>query len=121
MSFFVRKFRPHKRAHQILGQRYANDTGTQHKNINIVVLDALMRGIGVVAHSRPNAGKFVGSDAGADTAAADEDAAFGSAIEHGAAHGFGEIGIIRRVSLKAPTSRTSLPIERSKSPMAFLS
>src|SRR5207249_1808732 len=40
-----------------------------------VVLDALMRGVGVVADRRADPGQLAGGDRGADAGAADEDAA----------------------------------------------
>ena len=74
MPLFIGKFRTHKRPHQILREGDANNARSEHKHIHIVVLDALMRRISVMAYSRANAGKLVGRDAGADAAAADEDA-----------------------------------------------
>ena len=97
MPLFVRKFRAHKRAHQILGQRYANDTGTQHKNIDIVVLHALMRGIGVMRNAGADARQFVRRHRRADAAAADQNAAIGASFKHGKTYSFGIIRIIHRI------------------------
>src|SRR5580692_3957009 len=65
------------------------------------MLDTLMCRVSVVTNPRTNSGELVGGNAGADAAAANEDATFGFAIEHGAANGFGEIGIVTRVFIKS--------------------
>src|SRR5208282_648659 len=94
MPLFVGEFRTHKCLYQVLRQGHANDAGTKHQNVDIVVLNALMRGISVMAHSRTNTRELVGGNAGTDAAAADEHTPFGFAVEDSAAHGFSEIGIV---------------------------
>src|SRR6476660_7964206 len=61
-----------------------------------------MRRVSIVAHPRANAGEFVGGNAGADAAPANQHAPFSLAIEHGAAHGFGKIWVVRWVFIESP-------------------
>ena len=58
------------------------------------MFDALVGAVGIVAEAGADAGYFVGGDAGADAAAADDDAAFGVPGGDGAGHGGGEVGVV---------------------------
>src|SRR5580700_1448319 len=72
----------------------ADDARTHHQDIHVVVLDALMSRVVIVAHAGADAGHFVGGNANADAAAADEDAAFGASQLESAADSLGEISIV---------------------------
>ena len=56
-----------------------DDAGAETEHIHIVVLDSLVRRVGIVAEAGAGSADFVGGDAGADAAAADNDAALGLA------------------------------------------
>jgi hypothetical protein len=62
-----------------------------------VMLDTLVRGIGVVADGRSDAGDFVGGDADAHAAAADHDASIGVTPHKLASDGDCEIWVIAAV------------------------
>ena len=94
VALFVGELCAHVRADEFFGNFFTGDAGAENEDIDIVVLDALVGGVGVRAHAGADAAEFVGGDSGADAAAADEDAAFGAAVEDGFADGFGEIGIV---------------------------
>jgi hypothetical protein len=94
VALFVCEFGAHVGAHEFFGELFAGNARTQNENINIVVLDALVGGVSVRAHAGADAADFVGGDAGADAAAADEYAAFGAAVEDGLADGFREVGVV---------------------------
>ena len=81
----------------ILGQLFAHDPRTHHQHIPVVVLDALMPGVRIVADAGANADQFIGGHAGANAAAANQHAAFGAAVQNSAADGFGKIRIVRRI------------------------
>ena len=97
MAGFVAEVRVQKGFHQIFGERAGDYARTEHEDVHVVVFDALVRGIGVVANGGADAVEFVGGDGGADAAAADENAAFDRARLDGFADGLGEIGIIARL------------------------
>jgi hypothetical protein len=50
-----------------------------------------------VADGGANTGNFIGRNAGTYSTAADEDAAFAFAVDHGAAHSFGIVRIVGRI------------------------
>src|SRR5579884_2172302 len=81
MAFFTAESRRHKSAYQFLREFNANDTRSERQNIHVVVLDALVRRIGVVAQSGADAGQFVGSYRCAHPAAADQDATLGAPVQ----------------------------------------
>ena len=62
---------------EFLGESDSDDARAEHKHVHIVVLDALMRGINIVAHGGADAFDFVGGDGGAGcTATTDENTSF---------------------------------------------
>ncbi len=83
-----------ERLHQVLCELRADDARTEHEHVHIVVLHALMRGIGIVAHRRPDPRQLICRHARPDPAAADEHAALGLAVQHCPAHGFGKVWIV---------------------------
>src|SRR5271163_2276122 len=94
VAHLIGKFRAQKRFHEIFGELFADDAATEHQDIHVVVLDALMRGIGVVADGGANAVNFIGGHADANTAAAHEHATVGLAIGDGVTDEFGEVGVV---------------------------
>src|SRR5690606_21774489 len=69
---------------------------TQAEHVHVVVLDTLVRGIGVVAQRGVNSRHLVGGDARADAAAAHHDPALYLTGNHRPRHRLGEIGIVDR-------------------------
>src|SRR4029079_1871510 len=55
---------------QLHGQLVADDLGAEAHHVDVVVLDALVRRVHVVAERGADAGDLVGGDAGADAGAA---------------------------------------------------
>ena len=49
----------HKRIHTLKRQRRADNPRAQHNHVHVVVLHALVRGIGIVAHAGANSGNLV--------------------------------------------------------------
>ena len=80
----------------LAGERGADDARAEAQHVHVVVLDRLMRGVGVVAHRRANAGELVRGNRDAGAAAADDDAALGLPVAQGVGDRFGGIGIIHR-------------------------
>ena len=72
----------------------ADDAGAQNEHVHVVVLDTLVGRVRVVTESGTNPTKLVGCNASPDAAATDQYAAFGLAVEDGAADLFGEVGIV---------------------------
>jgi len=83
-------------ANQFFGERNANNSGPQHQHIHIVMFDALMSGISVVAHGRPDSWDLVDGNGRTDAAAADQHAALDGRALDGFTDGFRKIGIIVR-------------------------
>src|SRR3954453_7008607 len=62
------------------GKLGADDLRAQAEHVHVVVLDALVRGVDVVADGRANPGDLAGGNRRADAGAADQDAAVGAAL-----------------------------------------
>ena len=78
----------------LTGQRRSNDPLPNAKDIHIVMLDTLRRGIGVVADPCPQTWMLVDGDTNPDAASADQDPSIRLAFHHGLRQEPGEIGII---------------------------
>ena len=59
MPFLRRLFGAHKCANKFMCQRFANYAASQNQHIHVIVLDALVRGVRIVAQAGANAGKLV--------------------------------------------------------------
>src|SRR4029077_10137499 len=66
-----------KRAYEVGGETRPHDLRAEAEDVHVVVLDSLVRGVGVVTDRRTNAGDLARGDRGADAGAADENAALG--------------------------------------------
>src|SRR5206468_2514269 len=64
------------------------------EDVHVVVLDALVRGVDVVADRRANPGHLAGRDRGTDPGAADEHAPLGVAVQDRLADVAGLVGIV---------------------------
>ena len=74
-----------ERAHEVLGEARPDHLGAEAEDVHVVVLDALVRGVDVMADGCPDAGDLARGDRSADAGAADEDAALGlSVLDRGA-------------------------------------
>ena len=73
-----RRSAPRGSAHELAGERRADDLGAEAEHVHVVVLDALVRGVAVVADRGADAADLRGGDRGAGARAADEDAALGA-------------------------------------------
>src|SRR5829696_7828249 len=74
-----REFRVEIGRDQVLGEPGTDDLRADAHDVDVVVLDALMRGMHVVADRGADALHLVGADRGADAGAADHQAALGLA------------------------------------------
>src|SRR6202035_2908335 len=102
MSIFIGKLGGEEGLHQLLGELHPDDAGAENQYVHVVVLDALMRGVGVVAYRRANACQFIGRYACPYTAAADQHTPFSFAVEYGLAYGLREVRIIGRIFIERP-------------------
>src|SRR5256714_6160491 len=68
-----------ERADEVGGERRPHDLRAQAEHVHVVVLDALVRGVDVVADRGADSGQLAGRDRGADARAADEDGPLGLA------------------------------------------
>src|SRR5829696_3384983 len=68
-------------AREVDGELGADHLGAEAEHVHIVVLDALMRRVDVVADRGSNPGELAGGDRGAHARAADEDPALGVAVQ----------------------------------------
>ena len=91
------------------GEGGADDARAEDEDVHVVVFDALVGGVSVMAHAGADAGNFVGGDADADAGAADEDAALGVAVLDGEADFFGKVGIVSRARFVSSEIETSWP------------
>ena len=78
------------------GERRADDARAEAQHVHVVVLDRLMRGVGVVAHRGANPGKLARGNRDAGAAATDDDPALGLPVAEGHGDRFGGIGIVHR-------------------------
>ena len=108
VAFGARELGAQERSDQLGRQRRADDSGAQREDVHRIVLDALVRGEGVVAERGSDPGELVRRDRRADAAAANDHAALGAPVEDGARDGGGEVGIV--------VARASARTRRSRAP-----
>ena len=77
MPFLGGKYRTQKSFDQFFSQRGSDNPGPQAKHIHIIVLDALVSGIGVMTDPRVDSLDFIGGDACTYPRTADENPARG--------------------------------------------
>ena len=83
-----------KRFDELARQLVADHPAAEHEHVHVVVLDALVGGVGVVAQAGAYPGDAVGRHRGPDAAAAQDDSAIGAMLAHRGAHCPGVIGVI---------------------------
>ena len=76
------------------GRLGADDARTQGQHVHVVVLDALVGRVGVVADGGTDPAHLVGGHRRTDPGAADEDAALRGAARDGVAQALGEVGVV---------------------------
>src|SRR5471030_536396 len=81
-------------AHELARQRRADNLRAEAKHVHVVVLDALVGAVGVVADRRANPRELAGCDRRANARAADEDAAHCVAALDRLAHLASLVGIV---------------------------
>ncbi len=97
------ELRGHECANELFRQFVADDARAEGEDIHIVVLDALMRRVSIMADAGANATHFTCSYGGANSAPADHDTALGFALLDGEANRLSKIGIIigRVIAIRA--------------------
>src|SRR6185437_13668138 len=81
-------------ADQVERQIRTDHAGPKAEDVDIVILDALPGREGIVTRGRADAAEFVGRDAGAGAAAADQHGPVGGFAKNGLGYGFGVIGVV---------------------------
>src|SRR6516162_8272891 len=87
-----------ERLNQLVGEFDTDDTTAEHQHVHVVVPNALVRRIGVVAQSGADPGNPVCGHRRANAAPAEQDAALGPVLTQGSTHGLRRIGIVYRIS-----------------------
>src|SRR5260370_22178436 len=96
VPLLVREGGAQERPDQILRQRGADDARADDQHVHVVVFDALVGRVAVVADGGADAGDLVGRHRRPHAAAADQDAALRAPVKDGAADRLGGIRIIDR-------------------------
>ena len=97
MTLFAGETRLEEGADQFVRERGADDASAQHQHVHVVVLDALVRRVGVVTQTGANPGDAIGSHRCADATAADDDAAVGAIVLERGRDGLGAVGVVNRL------------------------
>ena len=97
MSLLAREASIQERLNQLVGEFDTDDTTAEHQYVHVVVLNALVRRIGVVAQSGADPGNPVCGHRRANAAPAEQDAALGPVLTQGSTHGLRIIGIVHRI------------------------
>ena len=83
-----------ERLDEIPGDGGSDRPSAHAEDVEVIVLDALLRGEMVVDERRADAGDLVGADRRADAAAADRHAALHASRNHGLGERHDEVGIV---------------------------
>src|SRR5262245_2808421 len=96
MPLFTGKSRIQESEGKVFGQFRADDARPENQHIDIVVLDALVCGVAIVAETGTNSGNLVGRHGSADATAADEDSALRLTTQDTSGHSFSKVRIVHR-------------------------
>src|SRR5581483_7532769 len=94
VALFAGELRRREGADELDGDLRPNDTRAEGEHVHVVVLDALVRGVRVVADGTADAGDLVRRDRCADAAPADQHAAVSAAGCHRIADRAREVGVV---------------------------
>ena len=91
------EFGGEKRLDDLPRQRGADNPCGKGNDVDVVVLDGLVSGVGVVGLSAADSVEFVGGDGGTCPGTEDNDAAVGLSVDHGPANRCGVVGVVDRL------------------------
>src|ERR671930_1246732 len=94
MPLLARKLCGHERPDDFTGKLRSDDPRAKAQHVHIIVLDALVRGVVVVAQPGANTGELVRRYRYADAAAADDDRALRMPLPHRLTHELGKIRVV---------------------------
>src|SRR5689334_14634286 len=94
VAFPAVEFRTKERANQLRCEGSADHLRADAEDVHVVVLDSLVRRVGVVADRSTDAGELAGGDRGPDPRAADEDTALRASRLDRLAQLAGLVGIV---------------------------
>src|SRR5262245_10025795 len=97
VAFPYVEFRTQERAHELAGQLRTDHLGSEAQNVHVVVLDALVGRVRVVADRGPDARDLAGGDRSADAGPADEDSKLGVTVSD---RGADLAGLVRIVDVR---------------------
>ena len=104
---------PQEGLHQLRHQRRADDPRAQAEHIHIIVFDALVGGVDIVAQAGIDTFDLVGRDTGPNPRAADQNPALGLPFQNRPANLFGIIRIIDRFRAERAQVTGSCPASRT--------
>src|SRR5579863_7472607 len=93
-ALFGLKHGANKGVDKLKRQRRADDSRAQHQHVHVIVLHALVRGVGVMTDAGAHAGNFICRDAHAHARSTDDDAARSHTRFDSLAHLLAEVGVI---------------------------
>jgi hypothetical protein len=99
----------------LLDKLDADDLRANAQQVDIIVLHALVGGVGVVADRGANPGSLVAGDARSHAGAADEQPSIGHAAADGSADGLGDVGEVDRVRPVGANILNGVPGRRNSS------
>ena len=102
MALFVGEAGAQEGPHQLPCQLDADHPGAEHQDVHVVVLDALMGRVGVVAEAGADAGELVRRDGGAHAAPADQHAPLHRARRAPPGQRRGHVRIVDRLRAVGP-------------------
>lgn len=94
MAFRTAEMRVEKYLHQLPRHRMADHKAAETDEVEIIILDALMRGKALMDQARSDANYFVSGDGGAHPTSANGYAALHFSAGHGASQSDNKVGIV---------------------------
>ena len=94
MSFVAAEGGSQEGEHDFFGQNRPDDPAAQREHVDVIVLDGLVRRVGVVGQSAAHTFHLVGGDGGSGPRPADDDPAIGAAFHDGSPHGGSNVGVV---------------------------
>ena len=95
-------FRVQEGADEFERDRLADYPAAHHQHVHVVVLDALVRRIMIVAQPGAHSRDFVGCHRSAHAAATNKDSALRFGIAHCQAHGFSIVRVVHWLRVRRP-------------------